>query len=280
MVYYFLKWAILMKQYPAPQLAEHRANLHWLDTVARPVAAKAHDYAEAEFIPAHRHNRAQLIYVEFGMVSVSTTQGRWIVPPDHALWVPVDVEHSVDVRKNSGMRSIYVKPDIGVPLPEFSRVVSLTDLMRSLILEAVQMPKSGALTNRDATILQLIMEEIPRLPEKPFSLQFPQNEKLAARCRAFLDDPAPDTTIDDWAKSAGLSRRTFTRLFREETGLSLSAWRQHACILTAIPRLTTGEPVTNVAMDLGYETTAAFTTMFKRMTGQVPSRYLQQPVEK
>jgi AraC-like DNA-binding protein len=71
-----------------------------------------------------------------------------------------------------------------------------------------------------------------------------------------------------------MSRRTFTRLFRKETGLSFSAWRQQACLFAALPRLAANEPITRIAFDLGYESPAAFTTMFKRLQGVPPSHYL------
>ena len=70
-----------------------------------------------------------------------------------------------------------------------------------------------------------------------------------------------------------MSRRAFTRAFREATGLSLSIWRQQACLFTAVPRLADGEPVTSVALDLGYDSVAAFTTMFTRMLGASPRAY-------
>lgn len=38
--------------------------------------------------------------------------------------------------------------------------------------------------------------------------------------------------------------------------------------------LAAGEPVTTVAIDLGYENPAAFTTMFKRVFGRPPLAYL------
>ena len=40
-----------------------------------------------------------------------------------------------------------------------------------------------------------------------------------------------------------------------------------------LPRLAAGERVTTIALDLGYESPAAFTTMFKRLLGVAPSRY-------
>ena len=41
-----------------------------------------------------------------------------------------------------------------------------------------------------------------------------------------------------------------------------------------MPRLAAGEPVTTVAIDVGYENPAAFTLMFKRAFGSPPLTYL------
>jgi AraC-like DNA-binding protein len=40
-----------------------------------------------------------------------------------------------------------------------------------------------------------------------------------------------------------------------------------------MPRLAADEAVTTVALDLGYDSPAAFTTMFKRLLGVPPRRY-------
>jgi methylphosphotriester-DNA--protein-cysteine methyltransferase len=65
-------------------------------------------------------------------------------------------------------------------------------------------------------------------------------------------------------------------LFRRETGLSFATWRQQACLVAVLPRLVAGEPVTAVAIDLGYDNPAAFTSMFKRVLGSSPRNYLKQ----
>jgi len=72
-----------------------------------------------------------------------------------------------------------------------------------------------------------------------------------------------------------MSRRTFTRLFRQHTGVSFVEWRQQACLLAAIVRLGNGEAVTRVAMELGYSSPSAFATVFRRALGESPSRYFQ-----
>lgn len=107
----------------------------------------------------------------------------------------------------------------------------------------------------------------------PLSLPFPGDVRLANRCRRFIEQPTAQDTIDLWSRALGLSRRTFTRLFRHETGLTFSAWQRRACLLSAVPRLLGGEAVTTIAFDLDYSSPAAVTTMFKKLVGTSPHAY-------
>lgn len=45
--------------------------------------------------------------------------------------------------------------------------------------------------------------------------------------------------------------------------------------MLALSRLSSGEPITRIALDLGYESPAAFSTMFRRLTGRPPSHYVR-----
>lgn len=122
-------------------------------------------------------------------------------------------------------------------------------------------------------VMDLLMAEIDRAPTIPLSVPFPHSPALRARCHAFVARPDARQGIDDWADGLRLNRRAFTRLFRRETGMSFAEWRQQACVLAALPRLAQGEPVTAIALDLGYDSPAAFSTMFRRWLGAPPSRY-------
>ncbi|MEE8274655.1 MAG: helix-turn-helix domain-containing protein, partial [Alphaproteobacteria bacterium] len=46
-----------------------------------------------------------------------------------------------------------------------------------------------------------------------------------------------------------------------------------ARLLAALTRLATGEPVTTVALDLGYDSPSAFIAMFRKALGETPGRY-------
>jgi AraC-like DNA-binding protein/quercetin dioxygenase-like cupin family protein len=257
-----------------------RRRLEVIEQGEGPALALPFEYPDGYNVLPHRHTRAQLLYARTGVVMVSTEEGRWMVPPDHALWLPAGIVHSVEMLGRVVMNSVYVVPNAIGGLPSGVRVVGLTSLMQNLIAEAVTRPIGEAPSRRAELVMALMLEEIPALPAKPLGLPMPSEPRLAALCRKFVAAPNPHLTIDDWAEALAMSRRAFTRGFRRATGLSLSVWRQQACLFTAVPRLAGGELVTSVALDLGYESVAAFTTMFTRMLGAPPRTYLSDAPEK
>jgi AraC-like DNA-binding protein len=253
----------------------HRERLDWLERANGPIVALPSEYPDGHRVPEHSHSRSQLLHALTGVVLVRTQYGRWMVPPDHAMWIPAGIAHEVDMLGNVSMRSVYVAPDAIENLPARLRVVGVGELVRSLIVEAVGLPDEARLSTRGELLLTLLLHEIPTMPERPLGLPFPADPRIAALCRRFVAAPSPHATIDEWAHAVGMSRRTFTRSFQRQTGLSLSTWRQQALLFAALPRLADGEPVTRVALDLGYDSVPAFTTMFKRMLGTAPRGYMR-----
>jgi len=243
------------------------------DQVPRPVIAFGNDYPDAFELAPHRHRRAQLLYAAKGVISVSTADGAWATPPESAILIPVGTEHAVKMVGAVSTRSVLLSPEACPGCGDRCRVLAVTPLLRSLLIEAVDLPEAYDVSGRDGLVMALLATEIARAPVVPLAVPFPRSAALAARCRAFLADPDAHATIDRWAADLGYGRRAFTRAFRRETGMSFAAWRQQACLLSALPRLAAGEPVTTIALDLGYDSPAAFTTMFKRLTGVAPSRY-------
>jgi AraC-like DNA-binding protein len=248
------------------------ARLTEYERTPRPVVAIANDFPAGHVMAPHRHGRSQLVYGDSGVMLVGTEQGRWVVPPERAVWIPAGVVHDLRMLSRVDTVTIWVDPDPELDLPRDCQVVAVSRLMRSLLLEAVDIaPEYDGI--RENLVMSLLLHELVRLPTLPLGLPVPRHEGLAQRCRAFLSEPKPHDTIDDWSAALNMSRRTFTRLFRKETGLTFSAWRQQACLLAAMPRLAADEAVTTVALDLGYDSPAAFTTMFKRLLGVPPSQY-------
>ncbi len=243
------------------------------EAVARPVVARASVYPASFELATHQHRRAQLLYAAQGTVAVTTPDGAWIAPPERAVWIPPTMPHSVRMIGTVFTNSVYVEPAVTGSWGDACRVLAVSPLLRALLVEAQRVPREYEPTGRDGLLMALVVAEIGRASTVPLALPLPTHAALGERCARFLERPSVTEAIDDWADDLAMHRRTFTRLFRQETGMSFAQWRQQACLLHAVPRLSAGESVTEVAMDLGYENPTGFSTMFRRALGRAPSSY-------
>jgi AraC-like DNA-binding protein/quercetin dioxygenase-like cupin family protein len=256
-----------------PAAAARYAGL--LQHVERPVAAMAATYPNESTSTRHAHRRDQFILQLTGVTSMITERGHFVVPPGHGLWIPAGVVHQSRAWGDAEIQTIYVTRDQVRDAPATCRLIKASSLVEALMDEAVRMPTRYDREGRDGRLMELLLEEIGRMPEVSLHVQVPPDPRVAAICRAVLVDPSSDLTLDDWADRCSLSRRTLTRLFRRETGQSFAAWRQRVRLLGALARLGAGEAVTCVALDVGYDSPSAFAAMFKRELGAAPRQYMR-----
>jgi AraC-like DNA-binding protein len=239
----------------------------------RPVVGIGNEYPPAFELARHSHRRAQLLYAAEGVVTVDTAHGAWAAPPERAVWIPAGVDHAVKMVGAVSTRSVLISPEACLSRGAQCQVLAVSPLLRSLLMAAADVPREYDLDGRDGLVMALLVAEVEAAPVIPLAVPFPKSTGMAQKCHAFIARPNAQDTIDLWSADLGLSRRAFTRAFRRETGISFSAWRQQACLLAALPRLAAGDPVTAIAIDLGYDSPAAFATMFRRLAGIAPSRY-------
>jgi AraC-like DNA-binding protein/quercetin dioxygenase-like cupin family protein len=251
---------------------DHERNIRWMEQSNADILVHSSDPPQGYTVPRHSHRRTQLLCVFAGVVLVSTDRGRWMIPPGHALLIPHGLPHTVEMLSDVSMKSLYIPP--AAEQGEAPRVLEVTDLARSLLLEALRLREAPTGDRKAELVLALLIEEVATLQLRPLGLPFPSDRRLATLCRDYMAHPTPNIRLDDWAQKLAMSRRTFTRLFRRETGVSFVTWRQQASVFACLPQLAEGMPITNVALEAGYESAAAFTTMFRRMLGTSPRSYM------
>jgi len=244
--------------------------------IPRPIAATATDYAPGDVIDWHSHPRAQLIYGIEGVLTVHTQAGRWVLPPERAVWVPAETNHRSDIAGRVRMRSLFVAADASDAMPTACCVVTVSPLLRALILEAVDVPKLYDPDGPDGRLMDVILDQLRKLEPTPLYLPLPTDPRLKRVTDGLSLDLGRRAGLDAWANSAGASARTLSRLFVKETGLTFQAWRQQARLLKALEWLAAGKPVTAIALDLGYESPSAFSAMFRGALGVPPGRYLRE----
>lgn len=223
----------------------------------------------------HRHERAQLLFASSGVMSVTTTEGAWVVPPLRAVWIPALTDHQIVCSGKVSMRTLYVSQDqLECPLERCS-VVSVPPLLRELILYAVEMPRLYDTGGPDGRIAQVIIDSIQKLQVAPLDLPIPENVKLLKIHQALISDPSDQRTLAGWADYVGMTSKTLARHIKAETNLTFGQWRQQIRLLEALRRLGQNDAVTKVAIDLGYDSPSAFISMFKKALGNTPGQYFK-----
>lgn len=246
----------------------------YLQTVPRPVAAMAKTYPAGYVGYMHTHARAQFLYAESGSMRLTMDLGCWIIPPRRAVWLPANYTHQTGSVGQLEMRTLYIDSDLDlISWPKSPRMLRVSPLLHELVLRATAMPIEYDKDGQDGQIVKALLGEIDWTPIHPVSLPSLRDERLRRMEQLLLKRPGNTGTLEQWAAKLNMSPRTLARLIRRDTQLTFQTWRDQLRTFVAIPMLTEGRPLAEIADVLGYNTAWAFTAMFKRVTGKVPSQY-------
>jgi AraC-like DNA-binding protein len=223
------------------------------------------------------HREAQLVYAAKGTMQVTTPKGRWLVPPDRAVWVPAGLEHALDLLADIELRTLYFD------LPWLKReqryegltkefVVRVSPLLHQAIIALFD---SGNTDERTELLVRLVMLELHQAEDSATFVPLPHEPRCRRAAMIVLDDPTGLHDIDTLAREVGTSARTLSRLFSTQTQLSFKSWCQRARIAAAIQRLSIDANVSvkQLATQLGYASVPAFSAAFRQVTGRTPTEF-------
>lgn len=206
-------------------------------------------------------------------MSVHTATGSWVVPTQRAVWVPAGVNHKIEMSGAVSLRTLYFAPKLSTSLPVDCLVVNVAPLLRELILQTVKLGMLDRNVPQQERLIGVILDQLQTLPIAPLQIKMPRDRRALFVAERLRSAPGLTDSLEQLARQAGATKRTLERLFLAETALTFGQWRQQLRLLHALPLLAAGEAVTNVALAVGYESTSAFITMFKRAFGVTPRRY-------
>jgi AraC-like DNA-binding protein len=243
------------------------------------IAALPRSYARGVQLGLHAHLEAQLLFASRGVMQVTTSRGRWLVPPRRAVWLPPRLAHAVDMLTDVEMRSLLLSPAFvaAQPAPPPSDrpfVVAVGTLLRELVLALFAAPDDP---RRVDLLGQLVLCELAEARETPTFMPLPSEPRARRVAEMILADPAGGRDLADLAAAAGASARTITRLFPAETDLTFKAWRQRARVLASIEALESRRlPVALVAARFGFASAAAYGFAFRQVLGVSPAVFARR----
>ncbi|MGK9172025.1 helix-turn-helix transcriptional regulator [Yokenella regensburgei] len=238
-------------------------------------SATAISYRRGEVDLPHYHLEGQLLFATRGVMLVETTDARWVIPPQRALWIPPLMIHSYRLLSQTELRAIYVSESLISACANFTRshlvhIINATPLVKTLIADLFTDDYNGPLKRK---MLLLLLEILSEAPTVAAELPMPQDERLCHAAKALMHSYRWETSLTDMADLAAMSERSFTRLFLRDTGFSFRTWKQRARIYASLDLLSADVPVKQIAYQLGFSSPAAFSAAFRSVMGVTPGQY-------
>ena len=239
------------------------------------VRTLSYEFESRHRIAPHSHGWHQLVYATQGVMTVRTPEGAWVVPAHRGVWVPADVEHSIEMSGRVSMRTLYVRPSIARAMPRRCQSLDVPPLLRELILRAVELGRLDRRVPAHVRLYGLIFDELRAVESSALHLPEPRDRRAARIVKLLHDDPSDRRPLQELSRRSGASKRTLERIFKAETGLGFRRFRQQLRFVHALQLLSAGGKVTSVALEVGYESPCAFVSAFRRVLGATPGRYFR-----
>jgi len=232
----------------------------------------AHDMPPASHFETHAHDdEALLSYAIEGSCTQLIASRLWAVLPAHAVWMPAGIPHATQMGpRGCRLRTVTFALPIPEDLPAEPCVIEVSPFLAAL-MAAWEASDANESARRDA-LRFLLYDEIRRATPLDLSLPRVRDARLSRVTDALQADPADTRSLDEWARLAGMSRRSFIRHFGQETGMNFADWQRRLRLLTARQLLAEGVSVTEAALSLGYQSPSAFIAMVRRELGVTPSQ--------
>ncbi len=240
----------------------------YLGETIRPASGESYDW--------HTHDFGQLISAASGSMYVGTPNRVLLLSPAMAIWIPPDVEHWMRYGSNNEMLYVDVNREEARRLGTECRIIAMTPLLSALISATMPDHAYGRASHHNDAHHDLLRLELVAAKDVPLSIVMPQDNRIRRFAEAALENPGVVDSVDSWLTEAAASRKTIERLFITETGVPPSRWLRHVRIFHAISQLAAGEKVSSVALNLGYESSSAFSYMFRRTLGVSPSGFRRE----
>jgi AraC-like DNA-binding protein len=222
----------------------------------------------------HKHRGGQFIIVENGISHLRTEFGAWIIPAPRVGWVPPGVRHASRTSGRGRGWVVLAPPSSSRGLPREVCVLQVSALMRAS-LECLTHAESQDVA-RHRLLWRVIASEMRYATPEPLEVPMPGTPKILQAVQSVLNSPTIAKDLNQLSRVAGMSRRSFTRHFRRETGLSFAHWMRAVIAHHAMERIASGHKVSSVAFDVGYDSVSAFIAMFRRKYGAAPRAFLNK----
>lgn len=218
-----------------------------------------------------------LLYASSGAFQLDVDDATWALPPHRAALIAAGTPIRVQLLAPATCASVLYTAG-ALPAFGFScRVFAVPPLAREMIQHAMRWGPARDPNDITAdTFFMALANVCLELAAAPAALWLPrvrsrELSRAVEYALARLDAPLH---MPDVARAAGVSERTLARRFADEAGMPWREFLLRARMLRAMELLAgSGPALAEVAYSAGFESVSAFSTAFRRFSGETPASY-------
>jgi AraC-like DNA-binding protein len=173
------------------------------------------------------------------------------------------------------MRTLYLKPRIAKVVPGDCCVISVSTLLKELILYACALGILRRTVKWEEQLIGVILHQLRTVRMVPLQLPHLSDRRVVRITDILVRDPSDARTLAQLCRVVGASKRSIERLFQQEVGMTFGKWRQQLRLMQGMRLLADGAKVTHAALESGYSTPSAFISMFRKALGTTPTSYFK-----
>lgn len=224
----------------------------------------------------HSHAHGQIIFAPSELVTVTVEGHVWCASAANGIWIPPDVPHQVNAKRDRSTYNLYLAPRVAQTLPATAAALEISSLLRELLLRLSKDKEAATEEGWPQFLKAAIAEAGQLLRHSQHIMQSialsTENSLLDTIANTLAHDPADPRSLDDWAVEFGISRRTLSRIVHATIGMNWRTWRSQLRMTAAVRLLQLGVPIKAVAYDLGYAGPTPFIAAFTRNFGITPGQ--------
>ncbi|MCJ7936207.1 MAG: AraC family transcriptional regulator [Chryseobacterium sp.] len=227
----------------------------------------------------HQHQKGQLVYVESGFQYITIQERIYLLPQNHAVWIPPHTIHKTNSHSEK-IKLMIMFANIEKEDPFYStvNVFSVPPVLREMIKYAERWSKLMVKDNDETVFLKALFNELPHFVEHSLKLHIclPRDKRLTKVIEYVHHHYRDEIKMDRLSENALLSLRSLERIFKKETGLTLSKYQQMLRIIKSLELLSSETlTISETAYEVGYKSVQAFTRSFQTVMQFRPTDFLK-----
>ena len=253
---------------------------------------------EADSYAPHFHSAVEVLVPLEGQLYSVIDETEYVVREGEMLFIPAGCTHSLRMDEGSvrelilfEMNNVFTLKEFGAFRQMLARPIYLDmehparEDVREKLLEMISVHRSGKML-RNMHCYALLLEIYAQLGECYLAISATQTEVNSINRQLSGEDAfnraldyvnenyMDDVTLDSLAAYAGFSRYTLSRMFRHHTGQTFTQYLNRRRVTMAEELLSgTKLPVTQVALQCGFNSIATFNRVFREVRGCTPTQY-------